>query len=65
VVATPQQTGDQAMPIVPFGSLLVKVPPSETSKFPQESSAVLEKQIRQVIGRCLIRRPEPGKFWYD
>jgi transposase-like protein len=53
VVATPQTTGDQVMTIVPIGSLIVQVPPSDTPQFAQELSAVLEKQIRQVIGRCL------------
>jgi len=41
------------MTIVPIGSLLLQVPASDTPRFAQELCAVLEAQIRQVVGRCL------------
>lgn len=41
------------MTIVPIGSLILQVPASDTPRFAQELGAVLEIQIRQVIGRCL------------
>lgn len=41
------------MTIVPIGSLFLQVPASETPRYAQELYAVLEAQIRQVMGRCL------------
>lgn len=41
------------MTIVPIGSLVLQVPSSDTPRFAQELCAVLQAQVRQVIGRCL------------
>jgi transposase-like protein len=41
------------MTIVPIGSLLLQVPASDDPRFAQELCAVLETQVRQVVGRCL------------